>query len=59
MLSPDGLAESIAADCGAKGAIIITFGVDAIPNGTEGPTPVAVREALCQLLRFCLFLQAR
>ena len=47
-----GLAETVAAECGDKGAIVITFGEDGIRVGTEGLTPTELREALCTAIHY-------
>lgn len=47
-----GLAETIASECGDKGAIVITLGDEGIRIGTEGFTPTELREALCTAINY-------
>ncbi len=52
LLQLRGLARTIAAECGDKGAIVITLGEEGIRIGTEGCTPTELREALCTAIHY-------
>jgi len=52
MLKLRGIAESVARECGDKGAVVITFGREGIRIGVENLTPEELREALCTAIHY-------
>jgi len=52
LLSLRGVAESVAAECGDKGAVVITKSDEGFRIGVEGLTPEELREALCTAIHY-------
>lgn len=52
-----GLAETVAAECGDKGAVVISYGSEGIRIGTEGLTPEELREALCTAIHYSYVME--
>lgn len=46
------LARVVAAECGDKGAVIISFSEEGVRIGVEGLTPHELREALCTAIHY-------
>jgi hypothetical protein len=48
-----GVAQAVAAECGHKGAVVITLdGEGAVRIGVENLTPAELREALCTAVHY-------
>ena len=48
-----GLAGTVAAECGDKGAVVISYGGDgSVRIGVENMTPQELREALCTAIHY-------
>lgn len=47
-----GLAGVVAAECGDKGAIVISYGEGGVRVGVENLTPQELRDALCTAIHY-------
>jgi len=54
-----GLAETVARECGDKGAVVATYGRGGIRTGPEGLTPQELREALCTAIHYSCVMEER
>lgn len=52
-----GLAKTVADECGDKGAIVISFSSEGVRVGVEGLTPEETREALCVAVHYSFIFE--
>jgi len=51
-LSLRGIARTVAAECGDKGAVVISYSSEGVRIGVENLTPAELREALCTAIHY-------
>ena len=59
LLQLRGIAETVAAECGDKGAVVISYGAEGVRVGVEGLTPQELREALCTAIHYSYVMEDR
>ena len=57
LLQLQGLAETVAAECGDKGAVVISYDRKHVRIGVEGLTPQELREALCAAIHYSYVME--